>query len=82
MIHGSILFLFEIFIEIDMISHYNISKAGLLSAVTGAPSAEPRQLLTYIRQQIDIFAGQEPQFDDITMMTLRYNGSQGVEKAS
>ena len=51
-------------------------EAGLLSAVTGAPSARPEQLLAYIRQQIDSFAGQEPQFDDITMMGLQYNGPQ------
>ena len=51
-------------------------EAGLLSAVTGAPSAKPEQLLAYIRQQIDLFAGQEPQFDDITMMGLQYNGPQ------
>ena len=45
----------------------------LLSAVTNAPSANPEQLLIYIRQQIDDFAGQEPQFDDITMLGLKYH---------
>ena len=51
-------------------------EAGLLSAVTRAPSAKPEQLLAYVRQQIDLFAGQEPQYDDITMMGLQYNGPQ------
>lgn len=45
----------------------------LLSAVTDAPSTQPEQLLAYIRQQIDIFVGHETQFDDITMMGLKYN---------
>lgn len=49
---------------------------GLLSAVTAAPSAEPDQLLPYIRQQIDIFEGNEPQFDDITMIGIMYNEGQ------
>ena len=49
-------------------------EAGLLSAVTKAPSDDPEQLLAYIKQQVDNFAGQEPQFDDITMMGLKYNG--------
>ena len=49
-------------------------EAGLLSAVSGAKSAKPEELLACIRQQIDGFAGQEPQFDDITMMGLMYNG--------
>ena len=44
---------------------------GLLSAVTTAPSAEPDQFLSYIRQQIDIFEGNEPQFDDITMIGIK-----------
>ena len=51
-------------------------EAGLLSAVSRAPSAKPEQLLAYVRQQIDLFAGQEPQYDDITMMGLMYNGPQ------
>ena len=49
-------------------------EAGLLSAAAGAPSAKPEQLLPFIRRQIDLFAGQEPQFDDITMMGLQYLG--------
>ncbi len=47
----------------------------LLSSVINAPSAKPEQLLNHIRQQIDSFAGEEPQFDDITILGLEYNGS-------
>ena len=53
---------------------HRFGEAGLLSAVTGAPSAKPEHLLAYVRQQIDLFAGQEPQYDDITMMGLQYYG--------
>ena len=55
---------------------HRFEEAGLLSAVTRAPSAKPEQLLAYVRQQIDLFAGREPQYDDITMMGLMYNGPQ------
>ncbi len=50
-------------------------EARLLSAAADAPSAEPEELLGYIRQQLDIFADKDPQFDDITMIGLRYHGS-------
>ena len=36
---------------------------------------EPEALLTDIRADIDRYAGEEPQFDDITMVCLRYNGA-------
>ncbi len=34
----------------------------------------PEELLPDVRADIDRFAGEEPQFDDITMLCLRYNG--------
>lgn len=37
----------------------------------------PEALLPDIRADIDRFAGEEPQFDDITMLCLRYNGESG-----
>ena len=52
---------------------------GLISAAAKAPSTEPSELLAYIRQQIDLFAGQEPQYDDITMIGLKYYGPQSGE---
>ena len=52
---------------------------GLISAAAKAPSTEPAELLAYIRQQIDLFAGQEPQYDDITMIGLKYYGPQSGE---
>ncbi len=57
-------------------------EAGLLTAAAGAPSSNPKELLGYIRQQIDGFVGKEPQFDDITMMGLRYNGISAAEDGS
>lgn len=46
----------------------------LLAAVNGAPSAKPEELLPYIRARIDEFVEDVPQFDDITMLGLWYEG--------
>ena len=46
----------------------------LLDAVNGAPSAEPEELLPYVRKKIDEFVLGAAQFDDITMLGLRMNG--------
>ena len=50
----------------------------LLAAMNGAPSTEPEKLLPHVRAQIDAFAQDAPQFDDITMLALRIND--GTEK--
>ena len=34
----------------------------------------PRELLEYMRKDIDSFTGDAPQFDDVTMLALYYNG--------
>ena len=51
----------------------------LLEALDGASSVQPEALLPQIREKLDAFAQNAPQFDDITMLALRYNGqgSQG-----
>lgn len=46
----------------------------LLEAVRSATSDEPKELLPFIRSRIDEFVGEAPQFDDLTMIGLRYNG--------
>ena len=54
----------------------------LLDAVNGAPSARPAELLPHVRAKIDAFVKGAAQFDDITMLGLRYNGeSTGQEKS-
>ncbi len=47
----------------------------LLAALNSAPSADPEALLPHVRAQLDAFVQGAPQFDDITMLALRYRGS-------
>lgn len=46
----------------------------VLNALNTQPDAEPEDILRIVRKSIDEFAGDAPQFDDITMMAFRYNG--------
>ena len=47
----------------------------LLAALTDYPDAEPEDVLVYVKNCIDEFVGEAPQFDDITMLAFKYNGS-------
>lgn len=47
----------------------------LLEAVGRAPSLAPEKLLPYIREEIDGFVKEAPQFDDITMLAVRIKKS-------
>ncbi len=49
----------------------------MLNALNRNPDAMPEALLHTVRADIDSFVGNEPQFDDITMMSLRYIGLEG-----
>ena len=51
----------------------------LLDALNQAPSASPGELLPFVRDRISAFVGDAPQFDDITMLGLRYIGSRTKE---
>ena len=47
----------------------------LLASINAAGTMSPDELLPHIRQCIDSFAGAVEQFDDITMLVMRYQGS-------
>ena len=49
----------------------------MVAALNRDPTADPETLLRTVRQEIDAFVGDEPQFDDITMLGLYYRGTQG-----
>ena len=49
-------------------------EARLLEAVSSGDT-DPNALLPHVRQKIDAFVGSAPQFDDITMLCLRYHGA-------
>ncbi len=46
----------------------------MLDALNKDPNAIPKFLLQNVRDDIDEFVGSAPQFDDITMMGLKYTG--------
>ncbi len=47
----------------------------MLAALNRDPGAAPHELLKTVRREIDAFAGDAPQFDDITMLNFQYAGS-------
>ena len=49
----------------------------MLEALNGNASDKPEDLLRAVREGIDAFVGDAPQFDDITMMGFFYYGSKG-----
>ena len=46
----------------------------LTEALNASPSVRPEELLHRVREKINGFVKDAPQFDDITMLALRYNG--------
>ncbi len=53
----------------------------MLDALNRDPGASPRELLRTVKQEMDEFVGDAPQFDDITMLSFRYTGSEGTANA-
>jgi sigma-B regulation protein RsbU (phosphoserine phosphatase) len=48
----------------------------MLAALNREPEAAQDRLLHNVRQDIDAFVGEAPQFDDITMLGLYYRGGE------
>ena len=48
----------------------------MLNALNRDPNADPRTLLENVREGLDAFVGESQQFDDITMLGLRFSGSE------
>ena len=48
----------------------------MLAALNREPDAPPERLLHNVREDIDAFVGEAPQFDDITMLGLYYKGGE------
>ena len=46
----------------------------LIEALNQHPDAVPEELLSIVREAVDDFVGEAPQFDDLTMLAFRYNG--------
>ena len=41
-----------------------------MNALNRDPLADPKQLIANVRADIDVFVGDAPQFDDITMLAM------------
>lgn len=52
----------------------------MLEALNQRPDVGPDALLPRVKEEIDLFVGDAPQFDDITMLGLRYLGPAGGKK--
>ena len=46
----------------------------MIEALNQNPDASPQEILTNVKKSVDEFVGDAPQFDDITMLCLHYNG--------
>ena len=53
-------------------------ESRLLGACAGTPSNDPNELLPHIQSKLDEFVQNAPQFDDITMLSVRYNGTKNL----
>ena len=49
----------------------------MIEALNTNPGVEPEELLRTVKAAVDTFVGDAPQFDDLTMLTLRYFGKDG-----
>ena len=49
----------------------------MLDALNKCSVAEPEKLLSAVKQSIDEFVGDAPQFDDKTMLCFDYYGKDG-----
>ena len=48
----------------------------MLAALNRQPDADPQQVIENVQEGIRAFVGDAEQFDDITMLAMRYNGSE------
>lgn len=47
---------------------------GMMTAINKHKDDGPSEILANIRSEVDEFVGEAPQFDDLTMLIIRYNG--------
>ena len=52
----------------------------MMQALYDVREGAPKQVLEHMKQAVDDFVGEAPQFDDITMLCLEYYGAQEMEK--
>ncbi len=50
---------------------------GILKVLNEDPEREPAEVLKVMKERIDAFVGEAEQFDDLTMLCVRFNGTEG-----
>lgn len=51
---------------------------GMMGALNRHRDDEPWEFLPHIREEVDAFVKEAPQFDDLTMLIIRYNGKENA----
>jgi serine phosphatase RsbU (regulator of sigma subunit) len=49
----------------------------MINALNSSSETSVKEIDETVRKHIDEFVGDSPQFDDITMLTIRYQGAEG-----
>ena len=52
----------------------------LIATLNQNPDLSPEELIHRMHDAVNLFAGGAEQFDDITMLCVKYNGTQEMEK--
>ena len=47
---------------------------GMMAVLNSNQGVEPEKVLKMVKADVDRFVGDAPQFDDLTMLCVRYNG--------
>ena len=61
--------------EATCLSNEQFGTDRMLTALNSAPSDEPKAILDTVKRHVDQFVGDMPQFDDLTMMCLLFQGN-------
>ena len=68
-------------LEATSVSGAMFKEERLAETLNQNPDASPEELIHRVRGAVDAFADSAPQFDDITMLSLKYNGPQKLEES-
>ncbi len=75
---GSVLFIYtDGLTEATRADEELFGTARALEALNGVKDGTPKEILEFVEEKVSLFAGDTPQFDDLTMLCLQYNGPDG-----
>ena len=63
--------------EATNISNQLFGMDRIVDALNASPDASPQKLLENVKKSVDGFVEDAPQFDDLTMLCMRWYGTQG-----